>query len=153
MGLEIEHKYLVKDLSFKELSSKCYSITQGYLSREKGRTVRVRLCDDKAYITIKSSRQGATRHEYEYEIPYQDGEELIALCPQPVLKKNRYIVMHNGCTWEVDEFLDQFEGLITAEIELDSEDQSYDIPGFVGKNVSDDHRYSNSRLGQCEIEY
>lgn len=148
MGIEIEHKYLVKDNSFKGLSHKSYSITQGYLSRERGRTVRVRICDDKAYITIKSRSVDAARHEYEYEIPYQDGLELMELCPAPVLYKTRYLVVYEGMLWEIDEFHGELQGLVTAEVELDAVDQQYDIPPFVGENVTGDHRYSNSQLGR-----
>lgn len=148
MGIEIEHKYLVKDCSFKQLAFKSYDITQGYLSRERGRTVRVRLRDQQAFITIKSSRVGMTRKEFEYEIPFDDGKQLIEMCPAPVLYKTRYLVEFEGKTWEIDEFHGDFDGLITAEIELESENQQYEIPPFVGENVSNDRRYNNSQLGK-----
>lgn len=147
MGLEIEYKYLVKDNSYKTLAFKSYSITQGYLSRERGRTVRVRVRDDKAYITIKSARVGLTRHEYEYEIPLADGQELIKMCPAPVLYKTRYLVEYKGNIWEVDEFHGDMAGLVTAEIEIPNEEYEFEIPPFVGDDVTEDRRYHNSNLG------
>ncbi len=148
MAIEIEHKYLVKDMSFKKMAHKSYSITQGYLSREKGRTVRVRVRDDEAYVTIKSGRtEGFGRQEYEYRIPVEDGRELMKLCPAPVIEKTRYLVDYAGNTWEIDVFHGDLDGLVIAEIELNSEDQQYEVPPFVGENVTGDSRYSNSRLG------
>ncbi|MBQ0114424.1 MAG: CYTH domain-containing protein [Bacteroidales bacterium] len=147
MGLEIEHKYLVNDGSYRQMASRVHHILQGYLSRESRRTVRVRLRDDSGFITIKGKSHGASRPEFEYEIPADDARQLLALCPPPVLDKDRYIIEFEGHTWEVDEFHGTLEGLVTAEIELPSEDSSYTTPPFIGKDVTGDHRYSNSHLG------
>lgn len=148
MNIEIERKFLVNNIEYRELAHKAYTITQGYLSRERGRTVRVRIRDNKAFITIKSSSVGLARNEYEYEIPKEDAIGLIKMCPPPVLSKTRYLVNYCGNTWEVDEFHGEFEGTVVAEIELKSEDQEFEKPGFVGQEVTGDHRYSNSRMGQ-----
>lgn len=147
MGLEIEHKYLVDDTSYRLAASEHHHIVQGYLSREHGRTVRVRTCDDKGYITIKGRSHGASRPEYEYEIPLEDAQQLLLLCPPPVIDKTRHIVWHEGNRWEVDEFHGDLAPLVTAELELPSEDYQYALPPFVGANVTGDPRYHNSRLG------
>ena len=147
MGKEIEHKYLVNDTSFLDLASGHSVIKQGYICREKERTVRVRLCDEKAFLTIKGKNQGDTRAEYEYPIPYDDAQILIkTLCIQPVIDKIRYFVDYHGNRWEIDVFRGQLDGLIVAEIEIPASDYTYDIPPFIGKNVTGDPRYYNSNL-------
>lgn len=146
MGLEIEHKYLVKNDNYKGMATATYRIRQGYLNRDPERTVRVRTKGEKGYLTVKGKTRGATRLEFEYEIPVEDAEMMLGLCESPVLDKVRYIVPYKGHTWEVDEFLGDREGLVTAEIELPSEEERYDIPDFIGKNVTGDPRYYNSNL-------
>lgn len=147
MATEIEHKYLVKDTSFKDLTTERHFIIQGYLSKEKGRTVRVRTWDQQGFITVKGANVGASRPEFEYEIPYDDALAMLQnICIQPVLTKVRNIVMHDGNRWEVDEFLGTLEGLITAEIEIPSEDYKYSLPDFVGENVTGNRKYYNSCL-------
>ena len=147
MATEIEHKYLVKDDSYKTLASERHSIRQGYLSRDPERIVRVRIIDDQAVITIKGKSRGAARPEFEYAVPLDDAEQLMALCLPPVLSKTRHIVMHEGNRWEVDEFGGDLEGLTTAELEIPTEDYAFNLPSFVGRDVTDNPRYYNSQLG------
>lgn len=144
MGIEIERKFLVTNSDWKAASPTYYC--QGYLNRQENRTVRVRIAGDAAWLTIKSLTTNATRAEFEYEIPLDDAKELLQLCEQPLIEKNRRIIKVAGMDWEVDEFLGQNEGLVVAEIELESEDQPFKRPDWVGKEVTDDPRYFNSRL-------
>ena len=144
MPVEIERKFLVKGNSWR--NGQGIRICQGYLNRDKERTVRVRLLGENAFLTIKGMNSGATRAEYEYEIPVFHAEELLKICDGPVLEKNRYALDYNGLIWEVDEFLGENEGLIVAEVELKSEDQSFDRPDWIGQEVTTDPRYFNSNL-------
>ncbi len=145
MAVEIERKFLVKsDLWREGASGEVYR--QGYLNREKGRTVRVRLAGGRGYLTIKGVPQGFTRAEFEYEIPSDDAEQLLVLCEGPVIEKLRYRVPFEGFVWEVDEFLGANAGLVVAEIELPSEDTPFVTPPWAGKEVTGDARYSNSQL-------
>lgn len=146
MSLEIEHKFLVKGNSYKSLSSHTVRISQGYLCRDPERTVRVRIKDDKGFLTIKGKNIGAVRAEFEYEIIYGDAEKLLSMCVPPILEKIRYIVPFEGHIWEVDEFLGDKAGLVTAEIELRSDDEEYLLPNFVGENVTGNPNYYNSNL-------
>lgn len=146
MGIEIERKYLVKDPSFKELSVSKHRLIQGYLNRDPYRTVRVRLKDDKGYITVKGKTIGETRLEFEYEIPHEDALELMELCESPVIDKTRYIVPFGNFLWEVDEFHGKLDGFTLAEIELPGVDTEFNIPTFIGKDVTGDPRYYNSNL-------
>lgn len=146
MGKEIERKYLIKDDTWrKDASGTTYR--QGYLSTVKERTVRVRTIDDKGFLTIKGITIGATRREYEYEIPMVDANEMLdELCEKPIIEKTRFKISHAGLTWEIDEFAGVNQGLIVAEVELESEDQNIDFPPWVGEEVSGDPRYFNSNL-------
>ncbi|MDE5998358.1 MAG: CYTH domain-containing protein [Muribaculaceae bacterium] len=146
MSLEIEHKFLVKDNSYKSLFSYSVHISQGYLCKEPERTVRVRIKDDKGFLTIKGKNSGAVRAEFEYEISLEDAKKLLSMCVPPILEKIRYIVPFEGHIWEVDEFLGNKVGLVTAEIELKSDDEEYLLPNFVGENVTDNPNYYNSNL-------
>lgn len=148
MGLEIEQKYLVKNDSYRGMSTSVREIRQGYLSRVPDRTVRVRTVDDKGFITVKGLTRGLVRLEYEYEIPVTDARELLTLCEPPVIEKRRYIVDYAGKKWEVDEFMGYLSPLVVAEIELNSEDEQYEIPPFIDKNVTGDPRYYNSNLSK-----
>lgn len=147
MGIEIEHKYLVKDDSYKRLSVSNSTIRQGFLSRNPERTVRVRVRDDQGFITIKGKGDGAAHPEFEYEIPLDDAVRLMSLCEPPVIEKTRYIVMHDGNRWEVDEFHGSLEGLVIAELEVPSEDYRFSLPPFVGREVTGNPKYYNSQLG------
>ncbi len=148
MAQEIERKFLVLDDSFKcEAFSKSH-IQQGYICKEKGRTVRIRIRDERAYITIKgpSNNGGLSRYEFEQEIPFDDAKQLLNLCEPGVIDKIRWLVKSGKHTFEVDEFYGENEGLIVAEVELGSEDESFEKPAFIGKEVTGDRRYYNSQL-------
>jgi CYTH domain-containing protein len=145
MGTEIERKFRVKEGAWREASATRYR--QGYLSTDKERTVRVRTINDKAYLTIKGITVGASRAEFEYEIPVADAEDMLDnLCEKPLIEKNRYKVEAGALTWEVDEFFGENQGLIIAEIELQSEDQPFDKPDWVTEEVTADPRYYNANL-------
>ena len=146
MGIEIERKFLVVGIAWRQTAGVHFS--QGYLNQDKERTVRVRLAGDKAFLTIKGITQGASRAEFEYEIPDADGAQLIKLCEGPIIEKIRRAVLHDGNTWEVDEFLGENAGLVVAEIELKSEDQGFARPEWLGEEVTHDSRYFNSSLAR-----
>lgn len=156
MGLEIERKFLVRDDSYKELATSAARIIQGYICSERGRTVRVRLKSsvmgkgqDTAYLTIKgpSRNNGLTRYEFEKEITTDEALSLLTLCEPGTIDKVRWLVpMADGHTFEVDEFHGDNEGLTIAEVELRSEDDSYERPAFLGQEVTGDRRYYNSNL-------
>lgn len=145
MAKEIERKFLVTGDGWRQAKGVRYR--QGYLHTDQERSVRVRINDDKAYLTIKGTTVGATRLEFEYEIPGQDAQEILdELCERPLIEKNRHKIEHGGLTWEVDEFLGENEGLIIAEIELESEDQAFEKPDWLGQEVTGDPRYFNVNL-------
>ena len=146
MATEIEHKFLVVDDSYKSLASDKSEITQGFLSRDPQRVVRVRVRDDKGFITIKGATVAAARPEFEYQIPLDDAMQLMALCEPPVIVKTRYIVEHQGEKWEVDEFHGDLQPLVIAELEVPYEGYDFELPPFVGREVTDDPRYYNSNL-------
>jgi CYTH domain-containing protein len=146
MGTEIERKYLLRNDSWREGASGTM-YRQGYLSSVKERTVRIRTVGDKAFLTIKGITVGATRAEYEYPIPLDDCNAMLdALAEKPLIEKKRYKIKHGGLTWEIDEFFGDNKGLIVAEVELESEGQSFAKPDWVGEEVSGDPRYFNSNL-------
>ncbi len=144
MGIEIERKFRVKEGTWRNVKGTRYR--QGYLSSAKERNVRVRTLADKAYLTIKGIAIGASRMEFEYEIPLQDADELLAICEKPLIEKTRYKVQVGGFVWEVDEFFRENQGLIIAEVELESEDQEFPKPDWVREEVTGDPRYFNSNL-------
>lgn len=146
MGVEIERKFLVTNEGWRQGEAAQTRFVQGYLSRDPARTVRVRLAGEHAFLTIKGATQGATRAEFEYEIPATDARALLALCEGPVVDKIRHLCMHEGMTWEVDEFLGANAGLVVAEIELASEGQVFARPGWLGEEVTGDARYVNANL-------
>jgi CYTH domain-containing protein len=146
MGVEIERKFLLKNEEWRsEVSSKTI-IKQRYLNSDKERTVRIRVRNDKGFLTIKGENTNATRQEYEYEIPMQDAESLLLLCQKPIIEKVRYLVPRGGKTWEIDDFGGDNLGLILAEIELESEEEQIEIPSWIGTEVTHDTRYFNSSL-------
>jgi len=146
MGKEIERKFLVRGDVWRSLA-KGTSYRQGYLNSAKERTVRIRTIDAKAFLTIKGLTVGATRSEYEYEIPLADCDAMLdALAEKPIIEKKRYKVPFAGLTWEIDEFLGENAGLIVAEVELESETQIFAKPEWVGEEVTADPRYFNSNL-------
>ncbi len=144
MSLEIERKFLVVGDSWRSAAAVYYC--QGYLNRDKARTVRVRVAGESGFLTIKGISQGATRAEFEYGIPLNDAKELLALCEMPLIEKYRRKISYEGMCWEVDEFLGENEGLVIAEIELEAEDQGFKKPEWVGDEVTQDSRYYNSNL-------
>ena len=146
MAIEIERKFLVQGEAWRAAPAVFYS--QGYLNRDKARTVRVRIAGDEAYLTIKGQSVGASRAEFEYAIPLADARELLAMCEQPLIEKNRRKIPHAGFVWEVDEFLGENLGLVVAEIELPSEETQFARPDWVGQEVTDDARYFNSNLAK-----
>ncbi len=143
---EIERKFLVKSPEYKKLGRGIY-IRQGFLSTAKDRVVRIRIIGHQAYLTIKGINKGATRSEFEYEIPGEEAEFIMnELCEKPIIEKYRYRIKSADLVWEVDEFKGQNEGLVIAEIELQAEDQEFDIPDWIGQEVTNDPRYYNSNL-------
>lgn len=147
-GLEIERKFLVRkgdDFKNKALSSS--RIKQGYIPCD-GATVRIRIRDDKGYLTIKgrSANGGMIRYEFEKEIDLDEAEQLMQLCRGGVIDKRRYLVPSGPHVFEVDEFYGDNEGLLLAEVELKSEDETYEKPDFIGQEVTGDRRYYNSHL-------
>ncbi len=146
MATEIERKYLVVGDEWRALGTGS-EFRQGYLSTVKERTVRVRVIGSRGFLAVKGITVGATRTEFEYEIPVDDAHFMLAeLCEQPIIEKNRYVVVWAGLTWEVDEFLGVNAGLIVAEVELEDADQDIDLPPWVSDDVTDDPRYFNSNL-------
>lgn len=144
MGIEIERKFLVRGVEWRGVPG--VRLSQGYLNRALDRTVRVRISGERAFLTIKGPTTGASRKEFEYQIPRADTEQLLQMCEQPIVDKIRRIVVHEGATWEVDEFLGENHGLVVAEIELQSEDQVFAKPAWLAEEVTHDSRYFNSNL-------
>lgn len=148
MGKEIERKFLVKDDSFKNLTQGI-KYRQGYLNSMKERVVRVRTIDDKGFLTVKGITTGATRVEYEYEIPVKDADAMLDdLCEKPLIEKNRYKIGFESFIWEVDEFFGENQGLIVAEVELEREDQHFEKPEWISEEVTGDPKYFNLNLIQ-----
>jgi adenylate cyclase len=147
MGIEIERKFLVNKEKWNQVIKEEKSLfRQGYIISDPEKTVRVRLTDKEGYLTIKGPAVGLARPEYEYSIPKEDAQQLLDSFCQSEVSKIRYFIDHNDKLWEVDEFLGQNEGLIVAEIELVSEDESFSIPDWIDKEVTDEKKYSNSNL-------
>lgn len=148
MGIEIERKFLLVGEAWKKLAQGV-RYRQGYLSTSKESTVRVRTIENTGYLTVKGKSTGATRSEFEYEIPVEDANAMLdQLCAKPLIEKNRYKIDYQGFTWEVDEFFGENQGLVVAEVELENEDQFYAKPEWVGAEVTEDQRYFNSNLAR-----
>ena len=148
MAQEIERKFLVKDNSFKELAYSFSRIAQGYICSGRGRTVRVRIRDDRGYLTIKgpAGGNGLSRYEWEKEISLDEAKELMKLCEPGMIDKTRYLVRSGNHVFEVDEFYGENEGLVVAEVELSSEDEAFEKPAFIGEEVTGIAKYYNSFL-------
>ena len=146
--IEIERKYLVTSDIFKTQAFNSYKIMQGFLNSHKDRTVRIRIAKDKGYITIKgrSSDNGLSRFEWEKDISLKDAEALLGLCEIGIINKIRYEVKTGNHVVEVDVFFGENEGLIIAEVELDSEDESFEKPDWLGEEITGDIKYYNSQL-------
>ncbi len=146
MGVEIERKFLIDETKLPTLKNG-YAIKQGYIQTVDHITVRIRVRDKEAFLTIKGKSQGASRLEFEYPIPLDDAEEMLTnLCHASRVEKIRYLVEHERHTWEVDIFEGSNQGLIIAEIELQSEDEDFSLPEWVGEEVTHDKRYFNVNL-------
>jgi adenylate cyclase len=146
--IEIERKFLVTDDSFKTVAYAQNRIKQGYLSSVPERTVRVRVKEDKGFLTIKgiSNHTGMSRFEWEKEIPLEEANQLLLLCEAGVIDKTRFEVKFENHIFEIDEFYGENEGLTMVEIELESETTSFQKPNWLGKEVTNDKRYYNSYL-------
>lgn len=146
MGTEIERKFLVDEIKWKELEKGiAKSIVQGYLMKDPKRSVRIRISDDEACMTIKLGDAGLSRSEFEYTIPQADARLLLATIEKHIVK-TRYKILYLGKTWDVDVFQGAHEGLIIAEIELSVEDEKFDIPDWVSKEVTGESSYYNANL-------
>jgi adenylate cyclase len=147
MGMEIERKFLLKDDSWKNSGVKPLVLKQGYIKNSETGVVRIRISDSTGFITVKGKTRNASRLEYEYEIPVKDAEEMLhKLCDKPLVEKKRYNITHGGFQWSVDQFTGANLGLVVAEIELDTEEQAFGRPPWLGKEVTHDPRYFNSNL-------
>jgi adenylate cyclase len=149
MALEIERKFLVKG-DFRNDVAESVHIVQGYISALPERTVRIRIRGDRGYITIKgrADKSGIARYEWEKEIPLPEAEELLLLCEPSLIDKTRYIIKHRDHLFEVDEFLGENAGLIIAEVELKSEDEHFEKPAWLGKEVTSEPMYYNYSLSR-----
>ena len=147
MGIEIERKFLVKENHNIGLEGG-KNLAQGYLQADGERTVRVRIANDKAFLTIKGKTVGFSRSEFEYEIPVEDAKQILPLSLYPMVEKVRVEIPVEKHIWEVDFFSGKNEGLILAEIELGSEDETFDLPDWIAEEVTGDQRYYNSHLSK-----
>ena len=146
MGVEIERKFLLDETKMPTLKNG-YIIKQGYIQTVDHTTVRIRIRDKEAFLTIKGKSQGAKRLEFEYPIPLNDAQEMLSnLCHTSLIEKTRYLIEHEGHTWEVDVFEGSNKGLIVAEIELENEDEAFSLPEWANKEVTHDERYFNANL-------
>lgn len=149
MATEIERKFLLTHSGWRTQNGEPVQgvrFTQGYLNRDKARTVRVRVAGSQGFLTIKGVSNGATRLEFDYPVPLADAQALLALCDGPLIDKTRHTLTLDGAVWEVDEFHGDNAGLVVAEIELTSEDQPFARPDWLGEEVTHDPRYFNSNL-------
>ncbi|MEM1310949.1 MAG: CYTH domain-containing protein [Cyanobacteria bacterium P01_H01_bin.153] len=148
MAQEIERKFLVTDVSWKQYARGTL-YRQGYIPTQNNTTVRVRIIGDRGYLTIKGPTNGISREEFEYDIPLADAEIMLAdLCQLPLIEKWRYRINVGSHLWEIDEFLGDNAGLVLAEVELSSETATFDRPSWAGVEVSQDARYYNSNLAK-----
>lgn len=147
MPLEIERKFLVQG-EYKHLAYHHSHIKQGYISSSNGRTVRVRIRGEKGYLTIKgpSNHAGLARYEFEKEIELADAEDLMRICEPGIIDKTRYLIRSGNHVFEVDEFYGENEGLVLAEVELSDENEAFDRPEFLGREVTGDRRFYNSHM-------
>ena len=153
MGIEIERKFLVTGDGWRAAADTVVAMAQGYLSGPPSMaaggakaSVRVRVQGDAAFLNIKSVQLGASRQEFEYPVPVDEGRALLALCSGGIVDKRRHYVRHAGHLWEVDEFLGDNAGLVVAEIELAGADEAFDVPDWAGREVTEEARYYNLAL-------
>lgn len=150
MAVEIERKFLVTNEGWRE-GAEPTRISQGYLAVDKGLSVRIRIRDEVATLTVKGERSGLVREEFEYEVPVEDARAMLAMCPAPAIVKTRYEVRRGQVLWEIDEFHGRHAGLIIAEVELARPDQLLDLPDWIGEEVTHDLRYRNSFLSRSIV--
>lgn len=144
MGTEIEKKYLIVSDDWRKHADAGIYMVQGYMSSNEKSSVRVRINGDSANLNIKSKTIGIQRSEYDYAIPVDEAKEILeTLCDKPFIEKTRFLVMHEGHEWEIDVFAGDNDGLIVAELELDSVDEEFALPDWIGDDVSNDPRYYN----------
>ena len=156
MNIETERKFLVQDEGFKAQAVENHRIRQGYIAHDDGRTVRVRMWDDKGVLTIKGPTmgdEGMSRYEWERELTREEAEDLFLLCKPGTVDKTRWIIPAGARKFEVDEFHGENEGLVMAEIELGSADETFERPSWLGKEVTGDKRYYNSYLARNPFKY
>ncbi len=147
MAIEIEHKFLLANNDWRKLVTKSLIFKQGYLNSQPTSSIRVRISDENAWLNIKSATIGNQRHEYEYEIPLVDANEIIELlCRRPIIEKTRHYVKVEEHIWEIDEFHGENKGLIVAEIELEHQKIIFEKPDWIGTEVTNDIRYYNNNL-------
>jgi len=154
MPLEIERKFLVRG-DYKQFAREQTRIIQGYLSSATERTVRIRIKGDQGYISVKGpgNKTGMSRYEWEKEIPVNEARELLQLCEPGIIDKTRYHIMNGNHLFEVDEFYGDNEGLVVAEIELTDENEQFEKPDWIGKEVTGNNRYYNSMLTKSPFKY
>ena len=154
MAIETERKFLVKGDGFKQQASKSIRIKQGYLSSNPLRSVRIRITSEKAFLTIKgpSSADGMSRFEWEKEINVSEADSLLELCEEGKIDKIRHNIVVGKHVFEVDEFLGENQGLLIAEIELNSADEHFEIPNWLGKEVTGEQKYYNSSLSRTPFK-
>ena len=146
MPVEIERKFLVDTIPTQQIN-RSKKVKQGYMVNDEHQVVRVRSMDSDHFLTIKSNTRGLSRLEFEYQIPQRDALDMFKyLCGPSIIEKTRHYIEFQGHTWEVDEFHGKNQGLVVAEIELKSEDEKFEIPGWVSCEVSHDPRYYNMNL-------
>jgi len=149
MATEIEHKYLVDlELWSEIVPDRSVQMSQAYMKTDGHKTIRVRTTNSTAFLTIKGKTTGFSRSEFEYEIPLKDGRELMEEFCDQIVEKIRHYIVYEGKVWEVDQFSGKNEGLIVAEIELETEDEEYSLPPWIGKNVTAEGKYTNASLAQ-----
>jgi adenylate cyclase len=147
MAIEIEHKFLLANGDWRPFVHRSTVYRQGYLSSQANTSIRVRISDEHAWLNIKSAIIGTHRHEYEYEIPLTDADEIITnLCRKPIIEKTRHLLLDDGNLWEIDEFAGDNQGLIVAEIELPEIGTAFHKPAWLGAEVTEDLRYYNNNL-------
>ncbi len=154
MSVEIERKFLVKNNDFKNESYSEKYIKQGYLNSDKNRTVRIRITNEKAFMTIKgkSNTTGTTRFEWEKEIKKEEAEDLLLLCEPGIIEKTRYLVKVGHHIFEVDEFYGDNEGLVIAEVELNNENETFTKPIWIDEEVTGDIKYYNSSISKTPFK-
>jgi len=148
MAVEIERKFKVVSDGWRAGVRASTLLRQGYLANTSRASIRVRIAGEQAWISVKAMTPGRARAEYEFGVPPADASEMLSLCEGPLIEKWRHVVMHAGDFWEIDEFLGENAGLVIAELELDSEQQPFEHPAWLGAEITDDERYYNFRLAQ-----